>query len=225
MRILVVEDDPTQSHYIAKGLRELGHQVDVADDGKLSLMLCLQGHFDFLIIDRMIPGIDGLHLLKSLRAANMTMPVIFLTALGSVNDRVEGLRAGADDYMVKPFSLAELAARIDTLSRRPDLAKQVSVLQVSDLTIDLITRTVKRSDTVIELQPKEYRLLEALMRGAGRVLTRSMLLEQVWNFQFDPMTSVLETHMSRLRAKVDKPFDTPLIQTVRNVGYRLDALG
>lgn len=223
MRILVVEDDKTQSDYIAKGLSELGHQVDVADDGKLALMLCLQGSFEFLILDRMMPGIDGLHLLKSLRAADLDMPVIFLTALGGVNDRVEGLRAGADDYMVKPFSLAELAARIDALSRRPTLTKQVTLLQVGDLTIDLMTRTVKRAGAVIDLQPKEYLLLEALMKGVGRVLTRSMLLEQVWNFQFDPMTSVLETHISRLRSKVDKPYDTPLIQTVRNVGYRLHA--
>lgn len=223
MHILVIEDDQTQSAYVKKGLTELGHQVTTAEDGKLGLVFCLNESFDFLIIDRMLPGLDGMTLLKSIRAAGVTAPVIFLTALGSVNNRVEGLKAGADDYMVKPFSLEELAARIEALSRRPAMAQQESNLTVADINIDLLSRVVTRAGHIIELQPKEYALLEALMRAEGRVLTRSMLLEKVWGFQFDPMTSVLETHISRLRAKIDKPFDTALIQTVRQVGYRLHA--
>jgi two-component system OmpR family response regulator len=223
MHILVIEDDQTQSAYLKKGLTELGHQVSVAEDGKVGLVWALNETFDFFIIDRMIPGIDGLSLLKSIRAAGVSTPVIFLTALGSVDNRVEGLRAGSDDYMTKPFSMEELAARIDALARRPAIAAVESSLVVGDLKIDLLSRVVTRAGTLIDLQPKEYALLEALIRADGRVLTRSMLLEKVWGFQFDPMTSVLETHISRLRAKIDKPFESPLIHTVRQVGYRLHA--
>ena len=223
MRILVVEDDRRTSDYIVKGLSESGHVSDVIADGREALALAAQENFDLLIVDRMLPGLDGLALVKALRGAGAKMPVLFLTAIGGVEDRVEGLEAGADDYLVKPFAFSELLARVNALLRRPPVQAEKTVLRVFDLELDLIRRTAKRAGKPIELQPREFTLLEVLMRNEGRVVTRTMLLERVWDFQFDPKTSVVDTHISRLRAKIDKPFGQPLVHTVRNIGYSLHA--
>lgn len=224
MRILVVEDDERTSEYIRRGLAESGHISDIIADGREALIFAAQENFDLLIVDRMLPGLDGLSLVKALRMAGTKVPVLFLTAIGGVEDRVEGLEAGADDYLVKPFAFSELLARINALSRRPPVqAAEKIVLKVADLELDLIRRTAKRAGKVIELQPREFTLLEVLMRNEGRVVTRTMLLERVWDFQFDPLTSIVDTHISRLRSKIDKPFDLPLLHTVRNVGYSLHA--
>lgn len=223
MRILVVEDDRRTSDYIIKGLSESGHVSDFITDGREALAFATQENFDLLIVDRMLPGLDGLALVKALRGAGAKMPVLFLTAIGGVEDRVEGLEAGADDYLVKPFAFSELLARVNALLRRPPVQAEKTVLRVSDLELDLIRRTAKRAGKPIELQPREFTLLEVLMRNEGRVVTRTMLLERVWDFQFDPKTSVVETHISRLRAKIDKPFGQPLVHTVRNIGYSLHA--
>ena len=223
MRILVVEDDRRTSDYIAKGLSQSGHVPDVIADGREALALAAQENFDLLIVDRMLPGLDGLALVKALRGAGAKMPVLFLTAIGGVEDRVEGLEAGGDDYLVKPFAFSELLARVNALLRRPPVQAEKTVLRVSDLELDLIRRTAKRAGKPIDLQPREFTLLEVLMRNEGRVVTRTMLLERVWDFQFDPKTSVVDTHISRLRAKIDKPFGQPLVHTVRNIGYSLHA--
>jgi two-component system OmpR family response regulator len=223
MKILVAEDDAKVGAFVQSGLSEEGYTVDWVQDGRDALSYCLYNDPDLAIVDRMMPGMDGLSLVKALRAANSTMPVLFLTALGDVDDRVEGLTAGGDDYMVKPFHLSELLARVKALSRRPQQTVQQTALQVHDLSLDLLDRTAMRQGQVIALHAKEFALLEVLMRNAGRVVTRSMLLERIWGFNFDPGTSVLETHVSRLRAKIDKPFDTPLIHTMRNMGYSLHA--
>ena len=223
MKILVAEDDKTTSEYIRKGLTENGHSVDCVDDGRDALNHCIYNHYDLAILDRMMPGMDGLAVLKALRAANDSIPVIFLTAMADVDDRVEGLLAGGDDYLTKPFQFSELMARIIALSRRPQNTEEVTKLQVHDLELDLLTRTAKRDDVEIELQAKEFSLLEILMRNTGRIVTRTMLLEQVWDLNFDPRSTVVETHVSRLRAKVDKPFEVQLIHTSRNSGYSLHA--
>lgn len=223
MRILVIEDDERTSAYIAKGLTEAGHVADVAANGREGAMMALDDAFDLAVVDRMLPGLDGMSILKLLRSSDSSLPVIMLTAIGGVDDRVEGLEAGADDYLVKPFAFSELMARINALARRPKLQAEKTGYEVADLKMDLLRRTVIRAGQDIDLQPREFSLLEVLMRNAGRVVTRTMLLEQVWDFNFDPQTSVVETHISRLRAKVDRPFDTALIHTVRNMGYSVHA--
>ncbi|UHS59903.1 MULTISPECIES: winged helix-turn-helix domain-containing protein [Agrobacterium] len=223
MRILVVEDDRKTSEYIVKGFAEAGHVCDVIADGRDALFQAMREPYDVMIVDRMLPGLDGLSLMKAVRAARVKIPAIFLTSIGGVDDRVEGLEAGGDDYLVKPFAFSELLARVNALGRRPPAQEQATILRVADLELDLVKRQARRGGTLIELQPREFTLLEVLMRGEGRVLTRTMLLERVWDFHFDPKTSVVETHISRLRAKIDKPFDLPLVHTVRNTGYSIHA--
>ncbi|WP_320196655.1 winged helix-turn-helix domain-containing protein [Agrobacterium rosae] len=223
MRILVVEDDRKTSEYIVKGFAESGHICDVIDDGHDALFQAMREPYDVMIVDRMLPGLDGLSFMKAVRAARVKIPAIFLTSIGGVDDRVEGLEAGGDDYLVKPFAFSELLARVNALGRRPPVQEQATILRVADLELDLVKRQARRGGTMIELQPREFTLLEVLMRGEGRVLTRTMLLERVWDFHFDPKTSVVETHISRLRSKIDKPFDQPLLHTVRNTGYSIHA--
>jgi len=223
MKILLIEDDRETAAYIAKGLRDLGHTVDAATDGREGLYLCTSETYDVAIVDRRLPFIDGLSLVKAARAAGVRIPILFLTTMDGVDDRVEGLEAGGDDYLVKPFAFSELAARVNALSRRAPIGSEQTVLQVADLKMDLIRRQVTRRGQPIELLPREFRLLEFLMRNAGQIVTRTMLLEHVWDFHFDPKTNVVETHISRLRAKVDKPFDAELIHTVHRAGYRLHA--
>jgi len=222
MRVLVVEDDSQVAAYLIKGLKEQGHNVDHAADGKNGLFLASSEDYDAMIIDRMLPELDGLAIVKSVRAAGKTTPMLILSALGEVDARVEGLRAGGDDYLTKPFAFSELLARLDALLRR---ARQTTAtettLRVADLELDQLTRTVKRGGITIALQPREYRLLEYLMHNAGRVVTRTMLLEQVWDYYFDPQTNVIDVHISRLRGKIDKNFDPPLLQTVRGAGYMI----
>ncbi|MEP2031249.1 MAG: response regulator transcription factor [Paracoccaceae bacterium] len=221
MKILIVEDDATTGPYIASGLREEGHSVDLVADGKDGLIQATTTEYDILIVDRMLPHLDGLALLKTLRGAKDTTPVLMLTALSGVGDRIEGLNAGADDYLVKPFAFGELAARVAALARRPSLTEQETLLQARDLKMDLVRRKVLRGDVEVDLLPREFALLEHLLRRKGRVQTRTMLLEALWDIKFDPQTNVVETHVSRLRSKVDKPFDHHLIETVRGAGYRI----
>lgn len=223
MRLLLVEDDVQMADYAAKGFTQAGHVVDVLGDGKQAMIQCLQADYDVMIFDRMLPGMDGLSLVKSVRASGNKTPVLFLTAISGVDDRVEGLEAGADDYLTKPFAFSELMARVNALFRRPATSKEVTELRVADLELNLLSRTAIRAHTKIELQPREFVLLEVLMRNSGRVVSKTMLLEQVWDFHFDPQTSVVETHISRLRRKIDKPFDVALLHTVRNLGYSLHA--
>ena len=222
MHVLLVEDDTTTADYLCRGLREEGHNVDHLSDGLDALAAATTTEFDVMVLDRMVPGLDGLSLLKALRAAQITTPALFLTAMDGLQDRIEGLRAGGDDYLVKPFAFGELSARLDALARRPEIKAQETVLRVADAEMDLLRRRVQRQGQEIDLLPREFALLEALIRAKGRVLTRTMLLETVWGLTFDPQTNVVETHMSRLRAKFDKPFDRALITTVRGAGYRLD---
>lgn len=221
MKLLLVEDDPTTAEYVLKGLRQEGHSVDHVTDGREALTLAMGGGHEVMVVDRMLPGLDGLSLVKALRAARITTPVIFLTAIGGVGDRIEGLQAGGDDYLIKPFAFGELSARIQALARRPQAASVETVLTAGDLTMDLVRRRVARSGHDIDLLPREFALLEHLLRRKGRVQTRTMLLEAVWDISFDPQTNVVETHISRLRAKVDKPFDRELIHTIRGAGYRI----
>lgn len=225
MKILLIEDDPHTSAYVANGLREHGHVVDLADNGRDGLIRASGGGYDVLVIDRMLPGLDGLAIVKTIRSAGTKAPVLLLTTLGGVNDRVEGLEAGADDYLTKPFAFAELHARVNALARRPPLAEEATVLRVGDLEMNRLKRTVTRGGIQIELQPQEFRLLEYLMRNAGQVVTRTMLLENVWEFHFDPRTSVVETHISRLRAKIDRDFGEELLHTVRGSGYSIGVSG
>lgn len=222
MRVLVIEDDPQTSNFIRHGLEKEGHELTVAFEGQTGLKLAAVNPFDVLIIDRMLPELDGLSIVASLRNIGVKTPTLFVTSLGGIDDRVEGLEAGGDDYLVKPFALAELVARVNALGRRTPLRQEETVLSISNLTLNLITRSVTRGERPIELQPREFKLLEVLLRHKGRVLTRSMLLEQVWDFHFDPKTSIVETHISRLRAKVDRDFDKPLVRTVRGAGYSID---
>lgn len=222
MRLLVIEDDTEVAAFVAKGLEELGHTVDRAADGKEGLFLATTERYDALIVDRMLPVVDGLTIVQTLRAADDPVPILILSALGEVDDRVKGLRAGGDDYLVKPFAFSELSARLDALLRRSRTADAPEVqLQVEDLVMDRLARDVRRGGTAIELKPREFRLLEYLMRHAGQVVTRTMLLEHVWDYHFDPQTNVIDVHISRLRAKIDKDFDRPLLKTVRGAGYRL----
>ncbi|KQV44110.1 MULTISPECIES: response regulator transcription factor [unclassified Rhizobium] len=223
MRILLIEDDPSVSAYVARGLTEQGHACDVLAEGTDGLFQATRETYDVLVIDRMLPGLDGLSLVRALRAAGRRTPVLFLTALGGIDDRVDGLEAGADDYLTKPFAFAELMARVNALARRPPVQEVKTVLRVADLELDLMRRTAVRAGQPIDLLPREFTLLEVLMRNEGRVVTRTMLLERVWDFHFDPKTSVVETHVSRLRAKIDKPFETALLHTVKNMGYSLHA--
>ena len=221
MKILLAEDDAKMAEYLTAGLTESGHSVDHVTDGRDALSYCLYNDCDLAILDRMMPGMDGLSVLKALRAARKDLPVLFLTAMGQVDDRVEGLAAGGDDYLVKPFHFSELLARIGVITRRGQAGSATTTLKVHDLTLDLMARTATRQGALIELHAKEFAMLEILMRNAGRVVTRTMLLERVWNFNFEPNTTVVETHMSRLRAKIDKPFDLALIHTIRNTGYSM----
>jgi two-component system OmpR family response regulator len=221
MRLLVVEDDAETAGYVIRGLREHGHVADHAKDGYDGLMLAGDGNYDVLVIDRMLPKLDGLALLKTLREGGVKTPALFLTAIGSVEDRVRGLEVG-DDYLVKPFAFAELYARIRSLSRRPPLEAPETMLCVADLEVDLLRRRVARAGQPVALLPTEFRLLEYLLRHAGRVVTRTMLLESVWGFHFEPKTSIVETHISRLRAKIDRGFDGEVIKTVRGSGYIID---
>jgi len=223
MKILVIEDDTETAEYIARGLREAGSVVDLAATGVDGLFLASEGAYDVLVVDRMLPRMDGLALVRMLRAADVQTPVLFLTAVGGLRDRVEGLEAGGDDYLVKPFAFSELHARLRALARRCPSITAATVLRVGDLSLDRMTRRVARGAREIELQPREYRLLEYLMAHAGEVVTRTMLLENVWEFHFEPKTSVVETHISRLRAKIDRPFDVELIRTVRGAGYVIAA--
>lgn len=223
MKILLIEDDAETARYIVKGLTQEGFVVDHADNGRDGLVLAAEGTHDVLVVDRMLPGPDGLSIVKTVRGAGVKTPVLFLTTMSGIDDRVAGLEAGGDDYLLKPFAFSELLARIHALARRPPLSNEQTVLQVADLEMDLIRRKVTRAGRTIELQPREFRLLEYLMRNVGRVLTRTMLLEHVWDFHFDPNTNVVETHISRLRAKLDRPFDSELIHTVRGAGYSLHA--
>lgn len=221
MKIVVAEDDRMTADFIRKGLTEQGYSVESYSDGRDVLSHCLYNPFDALVLDRMMPGMDGLSIVKCLRAANVMTPVIFLTGMASVDDRVDGLTAGGDDYLVKPFHFSELLARIRALARRPAQSSQATTLRVHDLELDLISRTARRNGIAIDLLAKEFSLLETLMRNAGRIVTKTMLLEKVWDFNFDPQSTVVETHISRLRSKIDKPFDVPLLHTSRNSGYSL----
>jgi two-component system OmpR family response regulator len=223
MRILYVEDDRRTADYVTRGLNEAGHVADVLVDGRDALLHAMKERYDVVVMDRMLPGLDGLSVVKALRGAGNMTPVLFLTAVSGVDDRVDGLEAGGDDYLVKPFAFSELLARINALGRRPPALPERTRLKVADLQIDLARHTCRRGETVIDLLPREFALLAYLMQNEGRVVTRTMLLEHVWDFNFDPQTSVVETHISRLRAKIDRPFQTPLLHTLRNTGYSLHA--
>jgi two-component system OmpR family response regulator len=223
MKILVIEDDQEAANYLIKGLRESGHVVDHAATGTDGLFLGTGEHYDAMIIDRMLPGRDGLSIVELLRATGNQTPVLILSALGSVDDRVRGLRAGGDDYLTKPYAFTELLARIEALGRRKASTAPASRLEVGDLRMDLLARTVERAGKRIDLLPREFSLLEFLMRNAGNVVTRTMLLERVWDYHFDPQTNVIDVHIARLRQKIDRDFERPMIHTVRGAGYRLSA--
>ena len=223
MRVLLIEDDKKLAEYLRKALAEVGAVADHAADGREGLFMAAGGDYDILIIDRMLPELDGLTIVRTLRASHDETPVLVLSALGEVDDRVEGLRAGGDDYLVKPFAFSELHARMEALLRRVGGEAAETRLRVADLEMDLLKREVTRAGRAIQLQPREFRLLEYLMRHAGQVVTRTMLLEQVWDYHFDPQTNVIDVHVSRLRGKIDKGFDGPLLRTVRGAGYMLRA--
>jgi two-component system, OmpR family, response regulator len=223
MHILIVEDDETARSYLAKALREAGHTVDVAGDGMEGLHMASSTALDLAVVDRMLPKLDGLALIQSLRATGRKTPVLILSALGEVDDRITGLRAGGDDYLTKPYHMSELLARIDALGRRGESsgADSIAKLKVSDLELDRMTRRVTRGGKKIELTAREFQLLEYLMRHSGQVVTRTMLLEGVWDYHFDPQTNVIDVHISRLRHAIDKDFDKALLHTVRGAGYSL----
>jgi two-component system OmpR family response regulator len=225
LKILLVEDDPEMTDHIVHALHEHGHEVEASHDGHNGLARARSGEHAALIVDRMLPGLDGLSLVRQLRAEANRVPVLFLTTMNGLDDRVEGLEAGADDYLAKPFAFAELLARVNAITRRLDVkeAGEPTRLHIADLEMDLIRRTVQRDGKPIEVQPQEFRLLEYLLRNTGRVVTRTMLLENVWDLHFDPRTNIVETHLSRLRSKVDRGFDIELIHTLRGVGYVLRA--
>lgn len=223
MRILVIEDDLDMSRFLNEELVAEGHDVSILEDGRKGLMRAVTNDFDVLIIDRMLPHLDGLGVVRALRSMQIETPVIMLTALSRVDERVRGLRAGADDYVIKPFSMVELRARIDAVKRRRKQPVNYSQLRVGDLTLDRLTHEAKRGDRKISLKPREFRLLEYLMLHAGQVVTRTMLLESVWDYHFAPQTSLVESHICRIRLKVDRGFTTELIQTVRGAGYRISA--
>ena len=223
MRILIVEDDLEAAEAMARGLSEAGHDCTRGNDGEEGLAAARDGEFDVMIVDRMMPKMDGVQLVETIRREGDRTPVLFLSALGEVSDRVDGLQAGGDDYLVKPYAFPELIARIEALARRRDTGSVQTLLKVGELEMDLIARTVHRSGKEIDLQPREFQLLEFMMRHAGQSVTRTMLLEKVWHYHFDPQTNVIDVHISRLRSKIDKGFDRPMLQTVRGAGYRLDA--
>jgi len=222
MKLLLIEDDASAAAYLVKAFRELGHSVDHVLDGLDGYALAADGRYDVLIVDRMVPRMDGLTLIRALREQSNETPVLILSALGQVDDRVKGLRAGADDYLPKPYSFSELLARVEILSRRARIAPtEETVFRVADLELDRLSHRVTRAGIEIDLQPREFRLLEYLMRHAGQVVTRTMLLEQVWDYHFDPQTNVIDVHVSRLRAKIDKGHAIQLIHTVRGAGYTI----
>lgn len=221
MNVLLVEDDNSVADYICDGLGSAGVAVTRAANAEDGLSIATGSSFDVMVFDRMLPGLDGLSMVEALRRAGDRTPILILSALGEVDDRVRGLQAGADDYLCKPFAMAELQARLEVLSRRRGEEAAPTLLAVEDLVMDLLTQRVRRGDTEIKLQPREYRLLEYMMRNAGRVVTRAMLLEHVWGYHFDPQTNVIDVHISRLRQKIDREFDEPLLDTVRGAGYRL----
>ncbi|MDX1715347.1 MAG: response regulator transcription factor [Anderseniella sp.] len=223
MKILVVEDDKEAANWLIKGLKEEGHVVDLATNGPDGLDMAGEQAHDVIVMDRMLPGMDGLSVISKLREDGVSTPVLILSALGEVDDKVMGLRAGGDDYLAKPYAFTELLARVETLGRRQSAEPHKTRLQVGDLEIDLLARTARRAGEDILLQPREFKLLEYLMRNAGSVVTRTMLLENVWNYHFDPQTNVIDVHISRLRAKIDKEFDEPLLHTVRGAGYTIRA--
>jgi two-component system OmpR family response regulator len=222
-KILVVEDDETTADYIAKGLEEQGYVVDRASDGRDGLFHATDANYAAIVLDRMLPGIDGLAVLNAIRAAGVETPVIILSALGSTDERVKGLKSGSDDYLAKPFAFSELLARVESLQRRSPTSSEpvVTSLACLDLTMDLLARRVERAGAKVELQPREFRLLELLLRNQGQVVTRTMMLEEVWDYHFDPGTNVIDVHISRLRKKIDDGAETPLLHTVRGVGYML----
>ncbi|HRN89767.1 response regulator transcription factor [Hyphomicrobium sp.] len=219
MRVLVIEDDRETAQFLQKSLKESGHSADTAGDGETGLSMAQGGAYDILIVDRMLPRLDGLSVVKTLRSEGSRTPVLILSALGDVDDRVKGLRAGGDDYLTKPYAYTELLARIEALARRATPEEQETRYAVGDLVLDRLSHRVTRAGEQIQLQPREYRLLEYLMKNAGQVVTRTMLLENVWDYHFDPQTNVIDVHVSRLRSKIDKGFDKPLLHTVRGAGY------
>lgn len=221
MKVLVIEDDRDTAHFVVRGLRESGHQAEHAGDGPAGFEAARSGSFDVLVVDRMLPGRDGLSIITALRAEGHRTPVLILSALGEVDDRVKGLKAGGDDYLTKPFALAELLARVDALARRFAPEESSTRYTVDDLVLDRLTHKVTRGGDAIPLQPREFRLLEYLMRHAGQVVTRTMLLENVWDYHFDPQTNVIDVHISRLRGKIDKGFGKSLLHTVRGAGYMI----
>ncbi len=222
MKILLVEDNQRVAQFVVKGLREEGHTVDHADNGRDGLFLAASERYNVMVLDRMLPGgIDGLGIVEALRKMGNKTPVLILSALGEVDDRIQGLRAGGDDYLTKPFAFGELAARLDALVRRSQDVRPETALTVGDLRMDLLARVVTRAGKAIQLQPREFKLLEYMMRHAEQVVTRTMLLENVWDYHFDPQTNVIDTHISKLRQKIDAGFETPLLRTVRGVGYKL----
>lgn len=221
MRILIVEDDAETNRFVARGLSELGHHVITSTDGRDGLFQAIGDQFDALVVDRMLPGLDGLSLIKALRAAGNMTPALMLTAVGGIADRVGGLEGGADDYLIKPFAFSELAARINALGRRPAAQGETSVLVIGGIELDLHRRTITRDGRRVVLQPREFALLAELMRNPHRVMTRTMLLERVWDFDFDPKTNIVETHLSRLRSKLNAGFDDDAIETVRGAGYMI----
>jgi two-component system OmpR family response regulator len=222
MRILIVEDDLEAAEAMERGLSEAGHACVRAEDGEFGLAAARDGGFDVMIVDRMMPRMDGVTLVQTLRREGDQTPVLFLSALGEIHDRVDGLQAGGDDYLVKPYAFAELSARVEARARRRETGSVQTLLRVGELEMDLIARTVHRQGKSIDLQPREFQLLEFMMRHAGQSVTRTMLLEKVWEYHFDPQTNVIDVHISRLRSKIDKGFDRPMLQTVRGAGYRLD---
>ena len=221
MKLLLVEDDEAVADHLRRALKEAGHAVDHARDGRDGLMLASGETYDVIVLDRMLPHIDGLAILRTLRASAVRTPILLLTSLGGIDDRVEGLEAGGDDYLVKPFAFAELLARVNALARRPPTQDAPTVMQTGDLRVDMLKRSVTRGGSRLDLQPREFQLLEYLMRHAGRVVTRTMLLEAVWDFHFDPKTNIVETHISRLRGKINRGGDPELIHTVRGAGARM----
>jgi two-component system, OmpR family, response regulator len=221
MHVLLIEDDARVAAYVAKALREEGHLVDQRMDGRAGLLQASSERYDVIVLDRMLPHVDGLRILQTLRATGDRTPVLILSALGDTDERVKGLRAGGDDYLPKPFAVSELVARVEVLGRRGPGPEQAARIAIGDFTLDSIGRIVTRGERRIELTNREFRIIEYLARNAGRVVTRSMLLEQVWDYHFDPQTNIIDQHVSRLRQKLDKGFDTPLIETVRGAGYSI----
>jgi two-component system, OmpR family, response regulator len=223
MRILVIEDDATSRAFLARGLTESGHVADIAEDGATGLALACEGIYDVVVTDRRLPALDGVELVRRLRAAGHAVPVLMLSAIGGMLDRVEGIKAGCDDYLVKPYAFAELLARVEALARRSDRARMSDLLQVADLVLDVRARSAARAGRPLNLQHREFLLLDCLMRHAGQVVTRSMLLESAWGYDFEPRGNIIDMHVHRLRGKIDRDFDMPLIHTVVGAGYVLSA--